>query len=93
MLQTLTRRTIMTSAQDIKTAKKSLRKLMKINVANISEEEKILQSKIVTEKVLKSQEYINAKSMSLYLHMNDEIQTNEILEKALKDEKICYIPR
>ena len=66
---------------------------MKLNVANISEEDKILQSKIVTEKVLKSSEYVSAKTMSLYLHMTDEIQTNEILIAALKDEKICYIPR
>ena len=82
-----------TSVQDSKIAKKSLRKQMKAKVATISQEDKKLQSKIVTEKVLKSAEYVNSKSIALYLHMDDEIQTEDILIQAFKDEKICYIPR
>ena len=82
-----------TSIQDSKIAKKSLRKQMKAKVATISQQDKKLQSKIVTEKVLKSAEYVNSKSIALYLHMDDEIQTEDILIQAFKDEKICYIPR
>ena len=82
-----------TSIQDSKIAKKSLRKQMKAKVATISQQDKKLQSKIVTGKVLKSSEYVNSKSIALYLHMDDEIQTEDILIQAFKDEKICYIPR
>jgi len=82
-----------TSVQDSKIAKKSLRKQMKAKVATISQQDKKLQSKIVTGKVLKSAEYVNSKSIALYLHMDDEIQTEDILIQAFKDEKICYIPR
>jgi 5-formyltetrahydrofolate cyclo-ligase len=82
-----------TSVQDSNIAKKSLRKQMKAKVATISQQNKQLQSKIVTEKVLKSAEYENSKSIALYLHMDDEIQTEDILIQAFKDEKICYIPR
>ena len=93
MLQNCIRRTMTTSIQDSKIAKKSLRKQMKVKVATISQQDKKLQSKIVTEKVLKSAEYVNSKSIALYLHMDDEIQTEDILIQAFKDEKICYIPR
>ena len=93
MLQNCIRRTMTTSIQDSKIAKKSLRKQMKAKVATISQQDKKLQSKIVTEKVLKSAEYVNSKSIALYLHMDDEIQTEDILIQAFKDEKICYIPR
>ena len=82
-----------TSVQDSKIAKKFLRKQMKAKVATISQQDKKLQSKIVTVKVLKSAEYVNSKSIALYLHMDDEIQTEDILIQAFKDEKICYIPR
>ena len=93
MLQNCIRRTMTTSIQDSKIAKKSLRKQMKAKVATISQQDKKLQSKIVTGKVLKSSEYVNSKSIALYLHMDDEIQTEDILIQAFKDEKICYIPR
>ena len=93
MLQNYIRRTMTTSVQDSKIAKKSLRKQMKDKVATISQQDKKLQSKIVTVKVLKSAEYVNSKSIALYLHMDDEIQTEDILIQAFKDEKICYIPR
>ena len=93
MLQNYIRRTMTTSIQDSKIAKKSLRKQMKAKVATISQQEKKLQSKIVTGKVLNSAEYVNSKSIALYLHMDDEIQTEDILIQAFKDEKICYIPR
>ena len=90
MLQTFSRRTLMTSIRNLK---KSLRKEIKDKVATISQESKALQSEIVKEKVLNSYEYESAASMSVYLHMDDEIRTNDILIQALKDGKICYIPR
>ena len=80
----------MTSVRNLK---KSLRKEIKAKVANISQESKALQSEIVKETVLNSYEYEKAASMSIYLHMDDEIRTDGILIQALKDGKICYIPR
>ena len=78
---------------DLKSAKKALRKEIRSKVATISVQDKERQSKLVTEKVLKSAEYQNAKSISLYLHMNDEVRTEDILRSALSDKKKCYIPR
>ena len=76
-----------------KASKKALRKEIKIKVANIPMEERIKQSQEVTHAVLQMPEYKNAKSLAIYLHMNDEIQTEELLEHSLASNKKCYIPR
>ena len=78
---------------DIKLAKKVLRKEIRLKVAAISPDDKVKQSRIVTEKVTESRDFQNAKSLSLYLHMDDEIITEDILKTALKRGKKCYIPR
>lgn len=72
-----------------KSAKNILRKEMKKKVNTITMEERIRQSKLVTEKIFQLPEYISATSISLYLHMKDEIQTEDILTHALKFVTIC----
>ena len=67
----------------IKLAKRALRKEMKAKISNITYEEKCRQSISVTKKLLNDSWYINAKSISIYLHMDDEIQTLDILKDAL----------
>ena len=80
-------------ATNVREAKKLLRKEIKIKVAKISDEDKIMQSRKVTELVLQMPEYQKANSLSIYLHMNDEIQTEELLKHSLEQKKKCYIPR
>ena len=87
------RRMLATQITDLRLAKKELRRAMKSKVAAISLEDKIKQSEQVTEKLVKSPSYINAQSIALYLHMNDEIQTEKILQNALESGKTCFIPR
>ena len=80
-------------ATNVREAKKLLRKEMKVKVAKISDEDKVIQSRKVTELVLQMPEYQKANSISIYLHMNDEIQTEELLKHSLKQDKKCFIPR
>ena len=87
------RRMMSSCVNDIKLAKKVLRKEIRLKVAAISPDDKVKQSRIVTEKVTESRDFQNAKSLSLYLHMDDEIITEDILKTALKRGKKCYIPR
>ena len=68
----------------LKLAKKSLRKEMKSIILKLPNEEKIRQSICVTKRLLSDDWYINAKSLSIYLNMDDEIRTLDILEDALK---------
>ena len=68
----------------LKLAKKALRKEMKSIILKLSNEEKSRQSIDVTKQLLCEDWYINAKSLSIYLHMDDEIRTLDILKDALR---------
>ena len=73
----------------VKLAKNVLRKEMKVVIAKLNDEEKIRQSISVTKQLLRENWYINAKSISIYLHMEDEIKTLDILKDALR--YVCII--
>ena len=88
-----TKRSMSSLAENLKVAKKALRKEIKLKVANISMEEKVRQSELVTKLVLQMPEYQSANSLSIYLHMTDEIQTEELLKHSLQSNKTCYIPK
>ena len=68
----------------LKLAKSALRKEMKEIILKLTDEEKSRQSISVTKQLLHDDWYINAKSISIYLHMEDEIKTQDILEDALR---------
>ena len=68
----------------IKLAKTALRKEIKTAISRLSEDEKCRQSSSVTKQLLSDSWYIDAKNISTYLHMGDEIKTLEILKDALR---------
>ena len=68
----------------IKLAKTALRKEIKTAISRVSEDEKCKQSSSVTKQLLSDSWYIDAKNISIYLHMGDEIKTLEILKDALR---------
>jgi len=77
----------------LKASKQILRKEMKQKLRILSATEKETQSRIVTDQLFGLSEYKNAKSIALYLSMDDEINTEMILKNALAFNKKCYIPR
>ncbi|KAA0203798.1 hypothetical protein HAZT_HAZT000561 [Hyalella azteca] len=80
-------------ASTLKTAKAALRLRMKDILKSLESSEKIRQSSEVTQKVLRSDDYQRAERLALFLSMDDEIDTREILYNALETGKICFIPR
>ena len=74
-------------------AKAALRKEIKRVLGSLSLEEKKLQSKTVQSKLFQHEIYQRSKRLSIFLSMNDEIQTEPILKNALEAGKACYIPR
>ena len=68
----------------IKLAKTALRKEIETAISRLSEDEKCRQSSSVTKQLLSDSWYIDAKNISIYLHMGDEIKTLEILKDALR---------
>lgn len=47
----------------------------------------------IYKKLINSELYMKARSIFIYLSFGSEIETNKIINKALKDEKEVYIPK
>lgn len=77
----------------LKAAKSALRKQMKETLNSLSVEEKKRQSAAVTQKLLDSAAYQSANRLSIFLSMDDEINTGDILQHSLGSGKACFIPR
>ncbi|KAJ9598109.1 hypothetical protein L9F63_026786 [Diploptera punctata] len=78
---------------DVKTRKKYLRKELNGIINSIPQDEVNRQSDIVTKQVLSHPKYVNAKSVSIYLSFDKEIQTEYLLQHIFKSGKTCFIPR
>ncbi|AWP02112.1 putative 5-formyltetrahydrofolate cyclo-ligase [Scophthalmus maximus] len=77
----------------LRAAKQALRKEMKRRVAALSDEEKRRQSRVVSQKLFRHPKYVSSKRIALFLSMNDEVLTEEIVKDAFKWGKSCFIPR
>ena len=74
-------------------AKKALRAKMKSVINNLSKECKNAQSSAVTAKLLQLPCYQTARSVAIFLSMEDEVDTSNILDDILNSGKKCYIPK
>ena len=74
-------------------AKKALRARMKSVVSNMTKESKAAQSAAVTAKLLQLPCYQTARSVAIFLSMNDEVDAMDILDDILQSGKKCYIPK
>ncbi|CAG0894524.1 unnamed protein product [Darwinula stevensoni] len=79
--------------QNIKLLKSALRKTVKEKLRQLSIEERARQSLVVTTMLLNTDAYKNAQRVSLYLSMEDEIDTRPIVEDVFAQKKSCFIPR
>lgn len=74
-------------------SKTELRKLMAGVVSRLTQSEKETQSKAVLAKVLQHQKFKQAKSVSIYLSTQNEIDTIELLRHTLEEaKKECFVP-
>ncbi|XP_077569603.1 5-formyltetrahydrofolate cyclo-ligase isoform X1 [Stigmatopora nigra] len=74
-------------------AKQTLRKEIKRRLAQLSEQEKNRQSLIVCQKLIRHPKYVAAKRIAVFLSMNDEVCTEEIIKNMFKVGKSCFVPR
>ena len=74
-------------------AKQILRQQIRQILKSMSNEERIHQSNYVTKVVLSHPTYLAAKSISIYVNMNTEISTREIIKHAFQTNKHVFIPR
>lgn len=73
--------------------KKSIRKeILKIR-DNLDREEKEYMDSIIESRFINSDQYIHAGKIFIYISYSSEINTKNIILKAIKDGKKIYVPR
>ncbi|XP_050440335.1 5-formyltetrahydrofolate cyclo-ligase [Adelges cooleyi] len=77
----------------LKIAKSNLRKEIKWKLSEMSAREIAEQSKIITKKLISNPLYENSKRISIYLSMDSEVQTADIVKHMFDSGKLCFIPK
>jgi len=72
--------------------KQLLREKMKRIRKEIPADERARQSRAVTDMVLQTELYANARSILTYISYGTELQTTELIRRALRDQKRVYAP-
>uniref|UniRef100_A0A5F9DS89 5-formyltetrahydrofolate cyclo-ligase n=1 Tax=Oryctolagus cuniculus TaxID=9986 RepID=A0A5F9DS89_RABIT len=83
----------MAAAAAVSGAKRSLRAELKQRLRAISAEERLRQSRLLTQKVIAHRQYQKSQRISIFLSMPDEIETEEIIKDIFQQGKVCFIPR
>ena len=60
---------------------------------SLSDSQIIRRSKLIQEKLIGSAEFIESKSIGVYLPIGSEVQTDYIIRNALESDKIVMLPR
>ncbi|XP_068615881.1 5-formyltetrahydrofolate cyclo-ligase [Brachionichthys hirsutus] len=74
-------------------AKQSLRKEIKRRLAALSDAEKRRQSVSVSQKLFRHPKYASCRRIAVFLSMDDEVCTEEIIRDVFRGGKSCFIPR
>ncbi|XP_045416569.1 5-formyltetrahydrofolate cyclo-ligase isoform X5 [Lemur catta] len=81
------------AAAAVRGAKRSLRAELKQRLRALSAEERLRQSHLLTQQVIAHSQYQKSKRISIFLSMQDEIDTEEIIRDIFLQGKACFIPR
>lgn len=60
---------------------------------SLSDSQIARRSKLIQEKLIGSAEFIESKSIGVYLPIGSEVQTNDIIRNAIESEKTVMLPR
>jgi 5-formyltetrahydrofolate cyclo-ligase len=60
---------------------------------SLSDSEISSKSKLIQEKLIGSSEFIESKSIGIYLSIGSEVQTSDIIRNAIESEKTVLLPR
>ncbi|XP_066504009.1 5,10-methenyltetrahydrofolate synthetase (5-formyltetrahydrofolate cyclo-ligase) isoform X2 [Hoplias malabaricus] len=77
----------------LRAAKQALRREIKKRVAGLSEEEKVRQSQVVSQKLFEHQQYKSSERVAVFLSMSDEVHTEAIVQHMFNSGKVCFIPK
>lgn len=74
-------------------AKQLVRQQIRQSLKLMTNNDRIHQSNLVTKALLHHPKYLAAQSISIYVNMNAEISTREIIQHAFEVQKQVFIPR
>uniref|UniRef100_A0A1A8Q5Z9 5-formyltetrahydrofolate cyclo-ligase n=2 Tax=Nothobranchius TaxID=28779 RepID=A0A1A8Q5Z9_9TELE len=77
----------------LRAAKRALRREIKQRVAALSRDERLRQSLVVSHKLFKHPKYVSSQRIAVFLSMDDELCTQEIIKDIFKCGKSCFIPK
>lgn len=77
----------------LRAAKLALRKELKRRVAALSGDEKRRQAVVVSQQLFRHPKYVSSQRIAVFLSMNDEMCTQEIIRDVFRRGKTCFIPR
>ncbi|MBN3282506.1 MTHFS ligase, partial [Polyodon spathula] len=77
----------------LRAAKQALRIDLKKRISRLSDQEKLRQSHIVTQKLINHPKYQSCQRIAVFLSMHDEVQTEAIIEDIFQKGKVCFIPK
>ncbi|KTF74560.1 hypothetical protein cypCar_00045169, partial [Cyprinus carpio] len=77
----------------LRAAKQALRREIKARVTAVSDQEKLRQSRVVSQKLFRHPKYLSSQRVAVFLNMHDEVRTEDILQDIFKRGKVCFIPR
>ena len=60
---------------------------------SLSDSQIARRSKLIQEKLIRSAEFIESKSIGVYLPIGSEVQTDDIIRNAIESEKTVMLPR
>ncbi|KAL1007486.1 hypothetical protein UPYG_G00087450 [Umbra pygmaea] len=77
----------------LRVAKQALRSDIKKRVAALDDQEKLRQSRVISQKLLKHPKYVNCERIGVFLSMHDEVRTEDIIKDVFKHGKTCFMPK
>ncbi|TFK13169.1 adenomatous polyposis coli protein [Platysternon megacephalum] len=80
-------------AAALRAAKQALRAELKRRLRALSEAEKQRQSRLLSRKVIGHSKYQESQRIAIFLSMQDEIETEEIIKDIFQRGKECFIPQ
>lgn len=78
---------------DVVAAKSALRNRIKLALKTLNSSNRYAQSLEVTRMLLANPQYQKSKNVAVFLSMNDEIDTTDIVRNIFDCGKRCYVPR
>uniref|UniRef100_A0A8C7L6Z3 5-formyltetrahydrofolate cyclo-ligase n=1 Tax=Oncorhynchus kisutch TaxID=8019 RepID=A0A8C7L6Z3_ONCKI len=77
----------------LRAAKQAMRREIKKRVAALDDQEKLRQSRVISQKLFKHPKYARCERIAVFLSMHDEVRTEEIIQDLFKHGKTCFMPK